>query len=111
MNGRVIIINNEYCGESESLGNALIGVFLRKILASLDKPEIIIFYNSGVRILTSKSENLPILEALQTAGVDIVACGMCISGVCDSRSLLVGRVTSMDEIVSILMKAQKVITL
>lgn len=111
MNGRVIIINNEYCGGDEILGNTLIGVFLRKILASLDKPETIIFYNSGVRLLTRKSENLPILEALQTAGVDIIACGMCINGVCDSRRLLVGRITSMDEIVSILMNAGKVITL
>lgn len=110
MCSKVIIVNHECCG-GEGLEHILIGVFLRKLLASLQKPEVIIFYNSGVKLLTTKSDVLTILEALQTAGVDIVACGMCVDGSCDNKPLMVGRITSMDEIVSILMGANTVITL
>lgn len=111
MQGRVIIINNEYCSGGEIVGKMLTDVFLRKLLASLQKPEVIIFYNSGVKLLTARSETLLILEALQASGVDLIACGMCVNGSCDNRSLKVGRITNMDEIVSILMKAEVVITL
>ena len=111
MHGKVIIINNEYCSGGEKIGKVLTDVFLRKLLASLEKPEVIIFYNSGVKFLTDKSETLTILEALQISGVDLIACGMCVSGSCDNQPLRIGRVTSMDEIVSILMNAQVVITL
>lgn len=106
-----MIINNEYCSGGEIVGKMLTDVFLRKLLASLQKPEVIIFYNSGTKLLTTTSETLLILEALQTSGVDLIACGMCVNGGCDNRSLKVGRITNMDEIVSILMKAQVVITL
>ncbi len=110
MYDRVIIINNEYCS-GEKTGRTLIEVFLRKVLANLKKPEVIIFYNSAVRLLMIKSDIINILEALQMSGVDLIACGMCQDGSCDNQSLLVGRITSMDEIVSVLMKAQTVITL
>lgn len=111
MHGKVIIINNAYCSSSETMGKILTDVFLRKLLASLEKPEVIIFYNSGVKLLTAKSETLTILEALQVSGVDLIACGMCVNGSCHNQPLRIGRMTSMDEIVSILMKAQVVITL
>ncbi len=103
MQGRVIIINNENYG--------FVGVFLRKILASLSKPDIIIFYNSAVKILRIKSDFINILEALQVSGVDLIACGMCEDGSCETKPLLVGRITSMDEIVSVLMNAKIVITI
>ena len=88
-----MIINNEYCSGGEIVGKMLTDVFLRKLLASLQKPEVIIFYNSGVKLLTTRSETLLILEALQISGVDLIACGMCVNGSCDNRPLKVGRIT------------------
>lgn len=107
---RVIIVNDEYCSGEET-GKKFLGVFFRKILASLDKPEVIIFYNSAVKLLTVKSDIVTILGALQISGVDLIACGMCQDESCENKSLLVGRITSMDEIVSVVMKAKTVITL
>ena len=103
MQGRVIIINNENYG--------FIGVFLKKLLASLSKPDIIIFYDLAVKLLRTKSDTINILEALQASGVDLIACGMCDDGKCDTSPLLVGRITSMDEIVSVVMSAKIIITI
>lgn len=110
MHGKVIIINTKNCG-GEQEGRKLIEVLLKKVLANLKKPDVIIFYNSAVELLVEKSELLLILEALQTSGVELIACGMCTDEVCQNQSLLVGRITSMDEIVSILMNSQTVITI
>ena len=108
----VIIINSDTLGRGdEEVGATLLGTFLRKVLASIEKPEVIVFYNSGVKLLTRESYYLEILDALEKSGVELLACGTCVYRVCGQRSLTVGRISNMEEIADILIKAQKVITL
>ncbi|OON99489.1 MAG: hypothetical protein ATN35_12410 [Epulopiscium sp. Nele67-Bin004] len=112
MYDQVIIINSESLGYGDAnVGSNLLGVFLRKILASLDKPDVIVFYNSGVRLLTPGSKALEILAALESYGVELLACGTCVYKVCGQKSLRVGRISNMDEIADIILNANRVITL
>lgn len=109
---QVIVINSDSLGKGdESVGMTLLGTFLRKVLASSNKPDAIIFYNSGVRLLTRQSYFLDILDALEKSGVELLACGTCVYKVCGQRSLVVGRISNMDEISDILLSASKVVTL
>ncbi|MHC1750076.1 MAG: hypothetical protein AB9856_17540 [Cellulosilyticaceae bacterium] len=109
---RVIIINSETLGQGdEGVGYTLLGVFLRKVLASIEKPEVIIFYNSGVKLLAQSSHFLDVLEALEASGVELLACGTCVYKVCGQHSLTVGRISNMGEITDVLLSAQTVITL
>ncbi len=108
----VIIINSDTLGRGdEEVGATLLGTFLRKVLASIEKPEVIVFYNSGVKLLTRESHYLEVLDALEKSDVELLACGTCVYRVCGQRSLTVGRISNMEEIADILIKAQKVITL
>nr|WP_302597603.1 DsrE family protein [uncultured Cellulosilyticum sp.] len=112
MYNEVVIINSDTLGRGdEEVGRTLLGTFLRKVLASLDKPDAIIFYNSGVKLVTRDSHFRDILEALESGGVELLACGTCVYSVCGKRSLAVGRITDMEEIADIVLKAQKVVTL
>lgn len=112
MYNRVIIVNSETLGKGdEGVGQTLLGVFLRKVLASLDKPDLIIFYNSGVKLLTIGSRYVEILQALEDEGVELLACGTCVYRACGQNSLLAGRITNMDEITDILLQSKTVITL
>ena len=86
------------------------GGFLRKLWASEKKPDTIIFYNSAVHLLTEKSSVLDALTGLSKAGVELVACQTCIGFYEIEKKLAIGRVVEMQEIVSILMKSDKVIT-
>jgi len=52
--------------------------FLRKLFALGTKPDAIILYNSGVKLLADGSSVLDAMEALFKAGVDIIACGTCV---------------------------------
>lgn len=108
----VIIINSDTLGRGdEGVGQTLLGTFLRKILANLDKPDAIVFYNSGVKLLTKNSYFLDVLDALEKSGIELLACGTCVFKVCGQHSLCVGRISNMDEIAGIIIEASKVVTL
>ncbi|MEG0014336.1 MAG: DsrE family protein [Cellulosilyticaceae bacterium] len=112
MYNKIVIINSEILGQGDgSVGRTLLGVFLRKTLASITKPDAIIFYNSAVKLLTHGSSYIDILQALEESGVELLACGTCVYKVCGQNSLLTGRITHMDEITDILLNANSVITL
>lgn len=109
---QVIVINSDSLGNGDAnVGKTLLGTFLRKVLASPMKPDVIVFYNSGVKLLTRQSYFLDILDALERSGVELLACGTCVFKVCGQRSLVVGRISNMDEISDILLNAAKVVTL
>lgn len=108
----VIIINSDTLGHGdEGVGRTLLGTFLRKVLASLKKPDAIVFYNSGVKLLTHQSDYLEIMDALEKSGVELLACGTCVYKVCGQSSLSVGRFSNMEEIADVLVAAEKVVTL
>lgn len=108
----VIIINSDTLGRGdEGVGQTLLGTFLRKVLARPDKPDVIVFYNSGVKLLTRQSYFLDVLDALEISGVELLACGTCVFKVCGQHSLAVGRISNMDEIADIIISAGKVTTL
>lgn len=112
MYNKAVIINSDTLGRGdEEVGYTLLGVFLRKILASINKPDVIIFYNSGVKLLVRGSYFADILEAIEQRGVELIACGTCVYKACGKSSLIAGRITNMDEITEILLNAKTVITL
>lgn len=111
MTKTTIILHSEALGRgSDELGKTMIGGFLRKLWASSKKPDTIIFYNSAVHLLTNQSLVLDALTGLSKAGVDLVACQTCIGFYEIEKNLVIGRIVDMQEIVSILMKSDRVIT-
>lgn len=107
-----IIINRSGMGHGDDgLGEVLIGAFLKKIWARATKPEVIIFYNEGVKLLAQGSAYIDVLDGLETSGVELIACGTCIDHYELTDLLKVGRRSDMNEIVSIMIEAEKVITI
>ncbi|MFP4698356.1 MAG: sulfurtransferase-like selenium metabolism protein YedF [Eubacteriales bacterium] len=106
-----IVINNESFGKGDmELGKKLMGSFLRKLWISDNLPDVIVCYNAGVKLLAKGSTVLDALDGLYTKGVEIIGCGTCISYYDLGNSIEVGRKTDMEEIVSIMMSSDKVIT-
>jgi selenium metabolism protein YedF len=108
----IYILNSEFMGHGdEALGHQLIGAFLKKLWARQDKPSTIIFYNSAVKLLTKGSMYLDALNGLSEAGVDLAACGTCLNYFGLTDDLKVGRISGMEEIVDLTMKADNVVTI
>lgn len=106
-----IIINNEGLGKGDDeLGKKLMGAFLRKLWVKSELPDIIICYNSGVKLVATGSQVLDALHGLFEKGVDIISCGTCIDHYDLGQKIEVGRRTDMVEIVELMMAYEKVIT-
>lgn len=108
----VIVLNSDSFGKGDDeLGKRLLGAFLRKILVCEPLPNVIICYNSGVKLLAQGSMVLDALDSLSLKGVEIIACGTCVDHY-DLRNVIqVGRISDMTEIVSVMINADKVITI
>mgnify|MGYP001034688129 CR=1 FL=1 len=108
---RLVVIDRDNMGEgSEELGAKLMGSFLRKLCSPETRPEAMLFYNSGVKLLAEGSAVLDALETLEKHGVDLVACGTCAGYFGIRDSMVVGRISDMAEIVSRLLTSDSVVT-
>lgn len=107
-----VILNDESMGKGDvELGKKLLGAFLRKLWVSEQLPDVIICYNSGVKLVAKGSIVLDALDGLSSKGVDIISCGTCIDHYDLRNSVMAGRISDMMEIVSIMIGSDKVITI
>lgn len=105
----IIVLNHDQMGLGDSeLGRKILGTFLGKA-PSIQEVTAICFYNSGVKLLAKGSPVLAELTMLEENGVDLYPCGTCVNHY--GIELGAGDISSMDQIVQELDKAEKVITL
>jgi selenium metabolism protein YedF len=95
-------------GESE-LGKILMPAYLNAFSKSDKMPDVIVFVNSGVKLLTADSSALTALQNLEAKGVKLLACGTCLDYYNLKDKLAVGGPTNAVEITSMMMQADKVI--
>lgn len=102
-NGYVVAVGSDEMGIGDSvLGKKLIGSFLYALAEQDEMPRMILFYNAGVRLTVEGSASLEDLRALQSAGVEILSCGLCLDFYGVKETLAVGSVTNMYRIVEIM---------
>lgn len=110
-NRRLVVVNSETLGDgSEELGAKLMGSFLRKLCTTEPRPEVMLFYNAGVKLLAEGSHVLDALKILAEAGVDLVACGTCAGYYGVSEKMVVGRISDMAEVVGQMLDTEAVVT-
>lgn len=106
------VVNSDSMGEgNDPLGKVLIGAFLKKLWARPEKPSTVIFYNSGVLLLDKQAGFMDVLVGLEEAGVELLACGTCLDDYKMRDKIVAGRVSSMEEIVNLMMSDEKVVTI
>jgi selenium metabolism protein YedF len=111
--GIVVFIGSDMIGRGENtaLGDLLMQSFLHTIGGISLKPETIIFMNSGVKLVTLDSPALADLKALAEIGIEIIACGTCLSRLELMEKVAVGKISNMYTIAETLFRAGKVIAL
>jgi selenium metabolism protein YedF len=93
------------------LGERLMGAFFHSLLEVVPKPKTIIFINSGVKLVVEDSRALDDIRALAAQGIDVLACGACLSYFELTEKLAVGRVSNMYDIATALLEAGKIVEL
>ena len=105
-----------YCGSDrmgdgdDEFGRVLMRNFLTTLLEMDPLPDIILFVNSGINLTTTGSDVLEALETLDSRGVDIASCGLCLDFYHKKEQLQVGRTTNMFEMAEVQCQAGRVIS-
>jgi intracellular sulfur oxidation DsrE/DsrF family protein len=109
--GRVLVIRDQYMVMPEELGSQMMGSFLRKLCQAESRPDAILFYGTGVRLLAEGSTVLDAMEILWKAGVDLIACGTCVGYFELRDKMKIGRTTDMKEVIDTFMNTENVVTI
>jgi len=95
----------------ERFGIDMLERFLHTLESRSDQPAAICCYTEGVRAMVDDSPVLLNLQMLEDAGVEIIACGTCLDHYGLTDRLAVGRVGAMTDIVEMMARASKVVTI
>lgn len=107
-----VFIAREGVGEGDpELSTTLMKMYLYTLKEGNDIPEYILFMNSGVRIPTSKGQEVDHLKELADKGVEILVCGACLNFYGLENKLEVGIVSNMYDIVEAMGSVNKLVTL
>jgi selenium metabolism protein YedF len=108
--GTVILFASDRIGRGDDeLGFVLTKSILYSLTEVEPKPNMMIFMNSGVKLVVEGSEVLEDMEKLIKAGVQILACGTCLDYFGLKDKLKVGEISNAYTISESLLEAGKVI--
>lgn len=107
----VIVLSENKMGRgNDELGTVLIKAFLHTVAGQAQKPDVMIFYNTGVKLTVQGSEVLDDLKQMETEGVQILVCGTCLNYFEIKDKLAVGIVSNMYDIVETMSHAGRLLT-
>ncbi len=106
----VLFITKDYLGEGDpDFSKTLCDLFLQTVFASGHRPRAILLVNSGVRLLAKDSSALKVLNDFRDAGVEVLACGLCVDFYKLKQDIATEQITNMFAICEYLFAADKII--
>jgi selenium metabolism protein YedF len=101
---KTFIIQGEGLGRGdERLGQVIMANFLRLLGQSEEKPETIIFWNAGVKLICEGSPVLDHVKRLESQGIGIIGCTTCLEYFDLQDRIAVGKPTTMAKAISHIM--------
>lgn len=108
----VIVITSDALGVGAAeLGSILMKSYLYTLAATDHQPTAVILLNSAVKLAVDGAPTLEHLRALESKGVEILACGTCLDYYHLKEKLAVGSVTNMYSVIEWMNAAGKVINI
>lgn len=106
----VIVVNEDKMGRGNAeLGAVLIKAFMHTLAGQAQKPDVMIFYNTGVKLTVQGSEVLEDLKQLEGEGVQLLVCGTCLNYFEVKDKLAAGVVSNMYDIVETMSSAGRLL--
>lgn len=108
----VLVVSSDAMGRGNAeLGNILIRGFFHTLGEVEPRPQTIILFNTGVKLVCEGSPVLDDLRALEARGIELLACGTCLGYFELNDKLAVGQVSNMYDIAETMLRAGKVVNL
>lgn len=106
----VFVIASDTMGKgNDELGAVLMRAFIHTALDLDTHPEVIIFYNAGVKLACEGSDVLDDLRALEEKGIRLLVCGTCVNYFNLTEKVKAGVVSNMYDIAGTLSRAGRIV--
>ncbi|MFY9396946.1 MAG: sulfurtransferase-like selenium metabolism protein YedF [Desulfomonilia bacterium] len=106
----VVVIGSDRMGSGDDeLGSVLMRSFIHTLAEAQEKPEIMIFFNTGVKLAIEGSEVIEDLRGLCDSGVKMLVCGTCLGYFEAKDRLAAGQVSNMYEIAETMLSAGRLV--
>lgn len=108
----LMVVSQDVMGKGDdALGQVLIRAFFHTLAETDPAPDTIVFFNSGVNLLTGISDVIEDIKILEEKNIKILACGTCLDYYRIKDVIAAGTVTNMYEIKELMFSARKIINL
>jgi selenium metabolism protein YedF len=109
---KVIAISSDVMGRGDQdLGMVLMRSYLHTLTEVEPRPDVMVFFNNGVRLAVAGSPAVDDLQAIAARGTRLLLCGTCLNAF-ELRDLVaVGEVSNMYAISETMLQAATVINL
>jgi hypothetical protein len=103
---RVLLLGSDGMGRGDdALGLTILGNFLKTLVGNPLRPEKIVCWNAGVKLLTGDSPVVTTLHDLEGIGVEILACKTCVEHFGLQEKLRAGEICTMPVISDLLLRS------
>jgi selenium metabolism protein YedF len=109
---RVVAISSDSMGRGdEELGMVLMRSYLHTLTEVEPRPDVVVFFNNGVRLGVDDSPALGDLRAIAARGTRLLFCGTCVNALELKDRIPVGEISNMYAISETMLRAESVINL
>jgi len=106
----VVAFTSDVMGRgNDELGALLMKAFIHTATELENKPDVMIFYNTGVKLTSQDSGAIDDLKKLEETGVKILVCGTCVNFFNLKDKISAGIVSNMYDIAGTLSKAGRIV--
>jgi selenium metabolism protein YedF len=106
----VFVIATDTMGKgSDELGAILMKAFIHTVVELEAGPDVMIFYNAGVKLAAEGSDFLNDLKELEIKGVKMLVCGTCVNYFNLTGKIVAGVVSNMYDIAGTLSRAGRIV--
>jgi hypothetical protein len=103
---RVLLLGSEGMGRGDDgLGLTILHNFLAALVANPLRPDKIVCWNAGVKLLAADSPVIGLLQDLEGIGVEILACKTCVEHFGLQDKLRAGEISTMPIISDLLLRS------
>ncbi|NLW11772.1 MAG: hypothetical protein GX028_07135 [Clostridiaceae bacterium] len=106
----VIVFRQDQIGTGDqTVGRKLLIPYLEALLQLPLPPYSILFYNTGVRLLTEEGDTTGLLSKLETKGCELLACNLSLKQLGLSSQMKVGEISTLEIMLDRQLKADKIL--
>ena len=104
-----VFVSNVMGHGNDELGTLLMKAFIHTAVDLEHRPDVMIFYNTGVKLTASDSDVIDDLKALEGKGVKLLICGTCVNYFNLTGMIGTGTISNMYDIAGTLSIAGRIV--